>query len=65
MYPPGYTGSKAAPPSNYPEKIRPPRPWDEWGPQEQELRLRKGVGVELFEHLEKEKLRRVETGAVA
>jgi len=45
-YPRGYEGSVAADPSEYPEKIA-TRTWDDWE-LEQEERLQRGVGDDLF-----------------
>lgn len=36
---------------DYPERDNPRRPWDEWGPQEQERNLRKALGDGLYEWL--------------
>ena len=35
-----------AKPDDYPERDDPRRPWDEWGPQEQERNLMKALGIE-------------------
>lgn len=34
-----------ADPEDYPEREHPRRPWDEWGPQEQERNLREALGI--------------------
>jgi|GEM_PF-5756747 len=34
-----------AKPDDYPEREQPRRPWDEWGPQEQEANLMEAVGI--------------------
>ena len=45
-YPRGYEGSIAADPSEYPEKVT-TRTWSDWE-LEQEARLQRGVGDDLF-----------------
>jgi len=36
-------------PEEYPERDHPRRPWDEWGSQEQELKLREALGLNFTE----------------
>ena len=43
-----------AKPEDYPELDQPRKPWDEWGPQEQERILREALGEELWIALERE-----------
>lgn len=49
-----------AKPEDYPERDQPRRPWDEWGPQEQEANLREALGIEDVSHRDTERQREKE-----
>jgi hypothetical protein len=38
---------RPARPEDYPEREHPRRPWEEWGPQEQERNLRQALGLDI------------------